>query len=215
MIEGGTSLLDHLMPLVSSPWLYLVVFALVAIDGFFPATPSEAVVISLGALSATGEPNLVALAVAAVAGGMAGDRIAYGLGRRAGRWVRGRKLVKAKDKAERTLERYGGAAVLIARFLPYGRTASALTSGSISMPAARFRFFSAVASAAWAAYVIGLGRLGGAAFADSPLLGAVLGCVLGLSVGGVTALVGRKRAERRRAERPASRELVKAGGRRT
>jgi hypothetical protein len=35
-------MLDHLMPLISSPWLYVIVFAAVAIDGFLPVVPSEA-----------------------------------------------------------------------------------------------------------------------------------------------------------------------------
>jgi membrane protein DedA with SNARE-associated domain len=42
-------MLDLLAPVISSPWLYLVVFLAVAVDGFLPVVPSEAVVIGLGA----------------------------------------------------------------------------------------------------------------------------------------------------------------------
>jgi membrane protein DedA with SNARE-associated domain len=173
-------MLDQLMPLVSSPWLYLIVFVAVALDGFIPVVPSETMVIGLGALSATGRPNLVALATAVVAGGMAGDRVSYWLGRKAGARVRKGKLGAAKRKAELALLRFGGAAILAGRFLPYGRTATAMTAGSVQLPRGRFRLFSGLASAAWAAYAIGLGRLGGATFAHSPLLGVAFGLALGL-----------------------------------
>jgi membrane-associated protein len=187
------TLLHHLLPVISSPWLYVIVFAAVAVDGFIPVVPSETVVIGLGALSATGSPNLVALAAAVVAGGMAGDRVSYLLGRNAlGRVSRGKAAV-ARQKAEGALLRYGGAAILLGRFLPYGRTATTVTSGSVSLPLGRFRLFSALASAAWAAYAIGLGRLGGAAFAHSPLLGAASGMVLGAILAGAHTIVERRR----------------------
>lgn len=186
-------MLDHLAPLVSSPWLYLIVFVAVTLDGFLPVVPSEALVIGLGALSATGRPHLVALSAAVVAGGMAGDRVSYLLGRKAGgRFTRGKAAV-AKEKAQRALLRYGAAAILVGRFLPYGRTATAVTSGSVSLPLGRFRLFSALASAAWAAYTIALGRLGGAAFAGSPLLGAACGMVLGMILAGAHTIAEKRR----------------------
>lgn len=206
-------MLDHLMPLISSPWLYVIVFAVVAIDGFLPVTPSEAVVIGLGALSATGSPNLVALAAAATAGGIAGDGVAYLLGRKAGSRVTSGQLAAAKQKAERALLRYGGYAILVGRFLPYGRTATAMTSGSVSLPLGRFRLLSALASAAWAAYVIALGRLGGETFADSPLLGAVFGMVAGMILAGAYAILEKRRPDPRPAEvvEAPERELVTSG----
>jgi membrane-associated protein len=191
-------MLSHLLPLVSSPWIYLVIFLAMAIDGPLPCIPTEPVVIGLGALSATGRPNLIALAVAVTAGGMAGDRLTYLLGRRVGGRLRHRRLVAARDRAERALLRYGGTAILIGRFLPYGRVATALASGSVSMPARRFALFTGLSSLAWAAYSIGLGRLGGAAFAGNPWLGALFGMGLGFALGGVHVLVERLRARRHR-----------------
>lgn len=199
-------MLDPLMPLICSPWLYLIVFVAVTIDGFFPVMPSEAVVIGLGALSVTGAPHLAALFAVVVAGGIAGDRIAYALGRKAGCRVRNPRLLAAKEKAERALTRYGAAAILVGRFLPYGRTATAMTSGSVLLPMGRFRLFTVLAGVAWAGYVIGLGRLGGAKFADEPLLGAAFGMLLGTVLTGTHTLVVKCRAalERRRAAaRPA------------
>lgn len=186
-------MLDHLMPLICSPWLYVIVFVGVAIDGFVPVVPSEAVVIGLGALSANGSPNVAALATAVVAGGMAGDRVSYLIGRKAGGRVRAGKLAAAKEKAEGALLRHGAVAILVGRFLPYGRTATATMAGSVALPLGRFRLFTALAGAAWAAYAIGLGRLGGAAFADEPLLGAAFGTVLGLILAAVYGVVEKRR----------------------
>jgi len=207
MIRTVEGMLDQLMPLISSPWLYLIVLAAVAVDAFLPIVPSETLVIGLGALSATGRPNLALLAVAVAAGGMAGDRIAYLLGRKAGRRVARGKLAPARAKAERALLRYGGAAILFGRFLPYGRTATTMTSGSVSLPRDRFRLFSALASAAWAAYAIGLGRLGGATFAHSPLIGAGFGIAIGTTLASLFALVDK----RRRPARPTAIDPVPAG----
>ncbi|MDG4832327.1 VTT domain-containing protein [Solwaraspora sp. WMMD1047] len=181
-------MLDHLMPLLSSPWLYIIIFAAVAIDGFIPVLPTEVAVIGLSALSATDSPNLVALAAAVVAGGIAGDRVSYLLGRKAGGRVTDGNLAMVKEKAERALMRYGAVVILVGRFLPYGRTSTALAAGAMSVPLGRFRLFTALASAAWAVYAIGLGLLGGATFADSPLLGAGSAMVLGVVLTGVFAL---------------------------
>jgi membrane protein DedA with SNARE-associated domain len=204
-------MLMHLMPLVCSPWLYLIVFVAVAIDGFLPVIPTEVMVIGLGALTATGSPNLLALAASVTAGGMAGDRLTYLIGRKAGGRLRNRRLLSAKAKAEQALLRYGGAAILIGRFLPYGRAATAMTSGSVSLPLGRFALFTGLASAAWAAYTIGLGRLGGAAFAGSPLLGAAAGMGVGLLLGGTHLVVEKLRTRRR--QRPATAPTVRDRGR--
>jgi membrane protein DedA with SNARE-associated domain len=188
------TMLDYLTPLLSSPWLYVIVALLVAIDGFVPVIPVEAVVIGLGALSASGSPNLAALAVAVTAGGMVGDQVTYLLGRRAGRRITRGKLAEARGKAEGALRRHGGVAILVGRFLPYGRASTALAAGSVSLPMGRFRLFTALAGAAWAAYAIGLGRLGGATFAHSPLLGMVFGMALGLVLAGVHFIVKKPQA---------------------
>lgn len=187
-------MLDVVMALLCSPWLYVIVAVAVAIDGFLPVMPSEAAVISLGALSATGAPDLLPLIAAAVAGGVAGDQISYLLGRRAGARAATGKLAVARDKAEQALQRYGGGALLLGRFLPYGRTATTMVSGSVSLPRARFGLFSLLASLCWALWTIALGRLGGETFAGSPLLGAAFGLMIGMSLAGLCALAEKRRA---------------------
>jgi membrane protein DedA with SNARE-associated domain len=183
--KRGQPVLNYLMPLVSSAWLYAITFALVAIDGFIPVAMSEAVIIGLGAISATGSPNLAVLAASAIAGGIAGDRASYYVGREASGRIRNGKLATAKAKAEQALLRQGSAAIVIGRFIPYGRTATTLTAGSVSLPLGPFDLGSAVSNLLWAAYSIGLGRLGGVAFAGSPILAAAFGIALGFLLAGL------------------------------
>ncbi|MEU4242798.1 VTT domain-containing protein [Actinoplanes sp. NPDC026619] len=206
-------MLEHVLPLISSPWLYVIIFLLVAVDGFVPVAMSEAVIIGLGALSTTGPPHLVPLAVAAVAGGTAGDRISYYVGGKAGARITGGKLAAAKLVAERALLRQGSVALVIGRFIPYGRTATTLTAGSVALPMGPFLAASVVSSLLWAGYAIGLGRVGGLAFADSPLLAAAFGIALGFLLAGVHATVKRvARAFRRRPAEETGPVLVNSTG---
>ncbi len=46
--------------IVSSPWIYLVLFAIAAIDGFFPIVPSEASILTAGVFAASGETSAAA-----------------------------------------------------------------------------------------------------------------------------------------------------------
>ena len=186
-------MLSYLMPLISSPWLYAIVLVLVSVDGFVPVAMSEAVIIGLGAISATGSPHLAVLAGAAVVGGVAGDRISYYVGGKAGARIKNGKLVAAKAKAEQTLLRQGSAALVIGRFIPYGRTAVTLTAGSVRLPLSNFYLGSVVSNVLWAGYSIGLGRLGGVAFADSPILAAAFGIALGFLLAGLHSAAKRLR----------------------
>ena len=184
-------MLHYLMPLVSSPWLYVIILVLVAVDGFIPVAMSEAVIIGLGAISATGPPHLGVLAASAIAGGVAGDRISYHVGRKAGGVIRNGRLAAAKVRAEQALLRQGGAAIVIGRFIPYGRTATTLTAGSVALRKRPFYLGSVVSNVLWAAYSIGLGRLGGVAFADSPILAAAFGIALGFLLAGLHSVTKR------------------------
>jgi len=186
-------MLNYLLPLISSPWLYAIIFVLVAVDGFVPVAMSEAVIIGLGAISATGSPDLAVLAAAAVAGGVAGDRISYYVGGKASARIKNGKLAAAKVRAEQALLRQGGSAIVIGRFIPYGRTAVTLTAGSVRLPMSPFYLGSVASNVLWAGYSIGLGRLGGVAFADSPVMAAAFGIALGFLLAGLHSAAKRLR----------------------
>lgn len=186
------TVLETVQSMLTSPWLYLVVFTMVMVDGFLPVMPSEPVVIGLSALAASESPNLVLLAASVAGGGMAGDQISYLLGRGAGNRLSVGTMAAAMARAEHALLRYGGAAILAGRFIPCGRVATTWVSGSVQLPLSRFRMFSGLASVAWSAYMIGLGWVGGSAFTDAPLLGAAVGLTLGMVLASVYTLVEKR-----------------------
>ncbi len=184
---------------MASPWVLLALLALAAIDGFFPAVPSESLVVTAGVFAAaTGEPSLPLVIVAAAIGAFAGDHVSYFVGRRArGRLARGERRRAAMAWAGRTLADRGGTIIVVCRFIPGARTAVTLTAGAVHHPLRSFSPFDALAAVLWGTYSALVGYLGGAAFEDEPLAGVALGLGLALAVATLVELV--RHARRRRA----------------
>lgn len=186
---------------MSSPWIYVVLFALAAIDGFFPLVPSESSVITAGVFAATGEPSLPLVILAAALGAFAGDQASYGLGRLSGprlhrRARPGSKRRAALDGARGALAARGGVIIVVSRYFPGARTAVTLTAGAVGYRWRRFACFGAVAAISWGVYSALLGHLGGVAFESDPLKGLLLG--LGLAaVVALAAELGRRLYRRR------------------
>ena len=185
---------------VASPWLYLVLFAVAAADGFFPLVPSESSVITAGVFAATGEPSLVLVIVAAALGAFAGDQISYALGRAGGprlyrRARPGSRRRAALDRARAALAQRGGVIIVVARYFPGARTAVTLTAGAVGYRWRRFAGFGVVAAVTWGTYSALVGYLGGVAFERDPLKGLLLGFGLAAAV---TAAVEAARFARRR-----------------
>lgn len=185
---------------ITSPWAYLAIFVVVAIDAFLPAVPSETLVISAGVFAAQGEPVLVLVILAAAAGAFVGDHISYQIGRSGGgallrRARPGTRRRAAFDWAQRTLAVRGGLLLVVARYLPGGRTALTLTMGAVGYPRRKFAFFDAFAVIPWATYSAMIGYFGGAAFGNDRLKGLIFG--LGVA-GAITVLVEVVRFLRRR-----------------
>ena len=79
------TLIHHVQGAMSSPWVYALLFALAAIDGFFPVVPGESAVITVGVFAASGRPELFAVIGVAALGAAAGDHTSYLIGRTSGR----------------------------------------------------------------------------------------------------------------------------------
>lgn len=164
---------------------YLVVFALAALDVVIPVLPSETVVILGGVLSWQGRLNAAALLVIAAAGAITGDHLSYGIGRwtkGAGRFRPEGKVARLHTWAGHQLRVRGLPVLVIARFIPGGRTASTLVSGRLSYPLPRFTPVTIVAGFLWALFGTSLGYLGGTTFHENTLLGTALGTAVGATV---------------------------------
>jgi membrane-associated protein len=197
--------LESLTHLVSgSPWTYAVVLAFAALDAVFPLVPSEATAIAAGVLAGAGDLHVALVLGAAAAGALIGDNSAYGVGRGTGRFVSRRLLRGRQAWAERMLDERGGLLIVVARFIPGGRTAATVTAGLTGMRWTRFVRAAAAAAGLWAAFAVGLGYAGGQAFEDKPWLGLVAAFGLAAAIA-LTVEVARRYRTSRAFTRPSER----------
>jgi membrane-associated protein len=180
-----------LVDLLSTPWSYAVIFGIAALDALVPVVPSETLAITGGVLAGLGNLHLGTVIAAAAVGAFIGDSSAYLLGRAVGtpareRLFRGRHARRALAWAERQLDERGAYLIVIARFVPGGRTAATFTAGIVHFRALILFPVAAVAAAAWAGYAVLLGYYGGRVFEEQPLL--ALGVALGIAFTVVAAV---------------------------
>jgi membrane-associated protein len=185
---------------------YLLVLALAAFDVVVPVLPSESAVILGGVLAWQGRLHPVPLILAAAAGAIAGDHLSYAIGRwtQRGRPQPHRRGDRRMGKAERLqlwaarqLDRRGPALLIVARFIPGGRTASTFMAGRTAYPLSRFTPPVVAAGLLWASFATMLGYIGGQTFHEQTLLATGLGMVLALGFAVLVELV-MSRLERRR-----------------
>jgi membrane protein DedA with SNARE-associated domain len=197
---------DQLADWVSGEWwAYPLIFAVSAVDAFFPLVPSETVVIVGGNLASSGDMVLPLVILAGAAGAIVGDNISFGIGTLVGertvkRWFRSEKWHRRLEWAERMLDERGAYIIIIARFIPGGRTAVTFSAGYIpTFPWRRFIVYDVVAGVIWATYAALLGYFGGKTFEDHPAWGLLLALGIALTAGLVVEAVRHYRQRRRTA----------------
>jgi len=200
MTGARTDLLHQVM---TSPWVYLALFAVSAMDGFFPVVPSETAVITAAVFAAGGDPLLIGVVAAAALGAFTGDHVSYLIGRTGGgRLMRrlrpGTARYRAFRWADRALAERGGLVLVVSRYIPGGRTATTVTMGAVGYPLPAFTGYDVLAASSWAVYSAAVGYLGGAAFENDPLRGLLLGLGLAFTI---TVIVETARCIRRRTRR--------------
>jgi len=195
--------LNHLVEQISgSAWSYLLIFGFAYLDALLPVVPSETAVITGGVLAGAGKMNLPAIIVLAAAGAFAGDNTLYLIGRRYGdrakqRFFSGEKGRKRTAWAEGQLQKRGGELIVVARFIPGGRTLVCLSAGATRMAWPRFALFDVIAGVTWALYAGLLGYFGGKAFEHEPWKGLLLAFGIAFSITGGVEVVRWLRRRRR------------------
>jgi membrane-associated protein len=189
--------------LSSSPWTYALVLAFAAFDALLPFFPSETAAIAAGVLAAAGDLNILFVVAAAAAGAFVGDNSSYVVGRTAGNAAVSRLFSPAGGLARlewagRVLESRGSYLIVVARFVPGGRTAVTLTAGLTRMRERRFIPAAAVAALLWGSFAGGLGYVGGRAFEDEPWRGFAAAAGLAILIVVGVEVVRKLRGPRRR-----------------
>jgi len=186
-----------------SEWSYLIVLGVALLDAFIPVVPSETVAISAGVLAASGDLNVGLVIVAASAGACAGDNVSFGIGTWVGehtlkRWFGAGKAHRRLLWAEKQLDERGGYLIVIARFIPGGRTATTFVCGYLpTFRWRRFIVFDVLAAAIWGSYTGLLGYFGGKSFEEAPWKGLLLAFAIASGIA-VSVEIARHVRQRRR-----------------
>jgi membrane-associated protein len=167
-----------------------------------PFLPGDSLLFAAGALAAAGGGlNVYGLWPCLLLAVFCGDNVNYWVGHRLGRRVfrKDARFLKLDylHRTEAFYARYGGRAVVFARFIPIVRTYAPFVAGASKMPYGRFITFSAGGSLVW----ISLFLFGGYFFGNIPAVKdnflMVILAILLLSVApAVIELVKHRRSER-------------------
>jgi membrane-associated protein len=184
-------------------WVYALLFVIVFCETGLvvtPFLPGDSLLFVVGALAAAGGMDIVLVVALLVSAALCGDNVNYWIGRWAGpkvfrqedaRWFNRRHL----ERTHAFYERYGGKAIVIARFVPIVRTYVPFVAGIGTMPYLRFLAFSVAGALLW---VVSL-CLAGYWFGNLPLvkdnLGAMIVVIIAISVTPIAAGFLRARRE--------------------
>jgi membrane-associated protein len=183
--------------LTGSSWTYLLLFGICVGDAVFPAFPSETALIVCGIQAARGDLSLEWVILCGAAGAFLGDNLSYAIGRWlghpvAGRFFSGETAERRLDWARNFLKERGSYVLIVARFVPGGRTATTFTAGLVHMRwLMRFAPAVFVAAIIWSLYGSLLGYLGGRVFENHPIYALLV--ALGVAAAITVAVEGWRR----------------------
>jgi membrane-associated protein len=157
----------HLAMLVQNygPWIYAILFAIIFCETglvIAPFLPGDSLLFIAGALAATGGMDVhivvVLLIIAAVLGDAVNYQIGAWLGPRIFKDDNARYLKKAHlEKAHAFYEKWGGAAIILARFTPFLRTYVPFVAGMSRMSYRKFALYNITGGIIWVASLTYLG----------------------------------------------------------
>jgi len=139
---------------------YVGVTAIIFIETglLFPFLPGDSLLVTAGLVAAAHDPlvnlNVWTLGTLCSVAAIAGDQIAYGIGRRSGealfkredsRWFKQSHLKAAHD----FYEKHGGKTIILARFMPFARTFAPVVAGAAKMRYSTFVFYNVIGGLLW------------------------------------------------------------------
>jgi membrane-associated protein len=151
--------------------LYIVLFIIFAETGLFAGffLPGDSLLFLAGIYSRDLVQNLISiesdfinvtiLSLLVAVAGIFGNTVGYWFGAKSGYylfkkedtfWFKKKYLIQSKD----FFEKYGGKAIIFARFLPIFRTFAPIVAGIVSMDKSKFMFFNILSSFLWSFILI-------------------------------------------------------------
>jgi membrane-associated protein len=180
---------QHLAALVTQygVWIYAILFAVVfAETGLVvtPFLPGDSLLFAAGTLAAVSALDFWTLIVLLSVAAIAGDAVNYAIGRYVGprmfqaettQGFWGRVLNREHlNRAHDFFERYGGKAVVLARFAPIVRTFVPFVAGAGAMTYSKFAFYNVAGGLIWVIACTGAGY----AFGNVPIVKANFSLVI-------------------------------------
>ncbi|MFC1413447.1 DedA family protein [Streptacidiphilus sp. N1-12] len=185
--------MSEALALFASSWFFVAALLAVLSDAFLPLVPSGTLVIAatLHLSDTHTSPFLLGIGVALAS--FSGDLLLLKFARRGAAWAQ-RRLERKPGAASAAahllaaLETKRARTIVVARFVPGGRTVLDLAVGTTDRPPRRFLRWSAVSSAVWATYIVGLGFLNEHTF-DTTWLSFAVSCLAATAISAVIARV--------------------------
>ena len=133
--------------------------------GFF--IPGETAVVVGGVLAGLHQVNLETMMAVVVVCAIVGDSVGFEVGKRSGPWLLQRRPLKGSSGVSRTmgmLERYGGPAVFLGRFVAFARAVIPALAGMSGLRYRVFLFYNAIGGLIWGVGYTLLGFIVGVSF---------------------------------------------------
>jgi membrane protein DedA with SNARE-associated domain len=141
-------------------WGYVAVFLIVVLGNLGLPVPEETVLTIGGYLAWQGRLELATVVIVAIVGAVAGDNMAYWLGRRYGQRLLNRVAAVAPERIERARQfivRHGMLGVFGARFVAGLRFMAGPIAGSSGLAPARFFIANLLGAVVYVPVMVGLG----------------------------------------------------------
>lgn len=185
-------------------WAYTILFIIVFCETGLvvtPLLPGDSLLFAAGAIAARGSLDVYILSLIIFIAAVLGDAVNYAIGNYIGPRVfsyQDSKIFKRQylDRTQRFFEKYGGKAIVIARFVPIVRTFAPFLAGVGKMSYPKFALYNVAGAVLW----VGLFVFAGFLFGEMPFVKnnftAVIMAIIVISVAPVVfeALKARKEA---------------------
>jgi len=170
-VAAGKPQLPSFLSAVAGPIDHYGVWAvalLVLLENIgLPVIPGELALIAGAIYAGAGQLNVIAVGVTAAIAAFAGSMIGFAIGRFGGRALvlRYGKYVLVRehhlDRAERTVSRFGGLFVIVARFIVGLRELNGIICGVTGMRPLTFTVFNAIGAVTWVGTWVSIGYFAG------------------------------------------------------